>query len=91
MKLGILDGKIWDICSRLDGGHKRDDLIPDKDYLDLPMKDWVIGDTWDFTENKSLKDSPLRLEICIKPKTVLELKIEALESRLNILEAKKIE
>lgn len=86
MKLGIKDGKIWDICSRLDCGHKRDDSIPDKDYLDLDMKDWFVGDTWDFEKNISLKDSPIRDEV--KPKTVLELKIEEIEARILTLENK---
>ena len=87
MKLGIKDGKIWDVCSDL--RNKRDDSIPDKDYLNLSRGDWFIDDTWDFEKNESLRDSPKRFEE--KPKTVLELKIEEIESRLNILEAKKIE
>ena len=87
MYVGMKEGKIWDVCSRLK--YKRDDSIPEKEYLDLPMGDWVIGDTWDFEKRESLKDAPKRFED--PEKTVLELKIEELESRLNILEAKKIE
>ncbi len=80
MKIGIKEGKIYDICSKLTHGHKRDDSIPDKDYLDLPMGDWIVGDTWDFEKNISLKDSPQRF---IEPEpTELELlkkRVEALE------------
>ena len=86
MKLGIKDSKIYDICSSLES--KRDDSIDDKDYLDLPMEDWVVGDTWDFDNNISLKDSPLRF---IEPqKSELELKIEELELRLEIIENKEL-
>jgi len=86
MKLGIKEGKIWDVCSDL--RYKKDDSIPDKDYLDLLMGDWKIGDTWDFKTNESLKDSLQRFEE--KPKTVLELKIEELEARILELESKSI-
>lgn len=51
------------------------------------MKDWFIGDTWDFEKNISLKDSPRRFEK--KPKSTLELKIEKLELRIIKLEGKR--
>jgi len=86
MKIGIKEGKVWDICS--DIKYKRDDSVLDKDYLDLPMEDWIVGDTWDFEKNTSLKDSPQRFEE--KPKSELELKIEELEARILELESKSI-
>lgn len=87
MKIGIKDGKIYDICSDL--RNKRDNSIEDKDYLDLPMNDYYIGDTWDFENNISLKDSPQRFEE--KPKSELELKLEQLENRILELELKEAE
>jgi len=69
MKLGIKDNKIHDICSDLRS--KRDNSISDNNYLDLPFDDWFIGDTWDFENNISLKDSPKRFEE--SPKSRLEL------------------
>ena len=85
MKLGIKDGKIWDICSDL--RNKRDNSILDIDYLDLPRGDWVTGDT--FLNNISLKDSPIRL--IEKPKSELELlreEMEVLKNRIKDLEEK---
>ena len=84
MKLGIKDGKIYDICSDL--RNKRDDSISDKDYLDLPIGDWEIKDTWDFEKNESLKDSPIRY--IEKPKSDLELRMEEVEERIKKLEGK---
>jgi len=84
MKLGIKDGKIFDICSEL--SYKRGDSnIPDEDYLDFPIGDWFIGDTWDFNNNISLKDSPKRFEE--PPKSELELvkeRISEIEKKLKM-------
>ena len=80
MYIGIKNGKIFDICSDL--RHKRDNSIPDIDYLNLPMEDWVIDDTWDSINNISLKDSPQRFEPI--PKTEIEL----LEEKITDLETK---
>lgn len=74
MKLGIKDGKIYDICSRLEW--KRDDSIPDKDYIEDYGDNW-IDDIWDFENKVSLKDSPKRFEE--PPKT----KLEELEAQLT--------
>ena len=87
MFIGIKEGKIYDICSDLRS--KRDNSIPDKDYLDLPFDNWVIGDTWDSINNISLKDSPQRFEPI--PKTEIELlqeKNAEFETRIAELEAK---
>ena len=84
MKLGIKDNKIYDVCSNLE--NKRDDSIQDKDYLDLDMDNWFIGDTWDFKAKISLKDSPMRFEK--PPKTELELKVEELALKITELEKK---
>ena len=70
MRLGIKDGKIWDICSTTKAKRTDFDLAA-KDYLDLPMGDWRIGDTWDSINNISLKDAPSRT--APKPKTEMEL------------------
>lgn len=80
MFIGIKEGKIYDICSDLRS--KRDNSIPDKDYLDLPFDNWIIGDTWDSINNISLKDSPQRFEPI--PKTEIEL----LEEKITDLETK---
>ena len=85
MKLGIKNGKIYDICSDL--RNKRDDSISDKDYLDLPIGDWEIEDIWDFEKNESLKDSPIRF--IEKEKTELEIRIDDLETRITELEKQK--
>lgn len=82
MKLGIKDNKIWDVCSDL--RNKRDDSLPDKNYLDLPMNDWIIGDSWDVKNKVSLKDAPIRFEE--KPKTEIELRLEAIELKVEKLE-----
>ena len=87
MFIGIKEGKIYDICSDLRS--KRDNSIPDKDYLDLPFDNWIIGDTWDSINNISLKDSPQRFEPI--PKTEIELlqeKNAEFETRIAELEAK---
>ncbi|KKN90799.1 hypothetical protein LCGC14_0223820 [marine sediment metagenome] len=84
MKLGIKDGKIHDICSKLI--NKRDNSIDDKDYLDLPMGDWVSYDSWDSINNISLKDSPNRN--IIPQKTPEQIKIEELEAKNIDLEAR---
>jgi len=87
MKIGIKNNKIWDICSELI--NKRDDSIPDIDYLDLEMGDWFIGDNWDSKNNISLKDSPKRFEK--PPKSELELleeKVLQLEQKIEKLEKK---
>ena len=84
MRLGIKDGKIYDICS--DIRHKKDDSIDSKDYLNLPIGDWLIGDTWDSEKNDSLKNSLQRFE---EPyKSPEQLKIEELETRILALENK---
>lgn len=83
MKLGIKEGKIYDICSIFHD--KRDDSIKDRDYLDFPRGNWVIGDTWDSLNNISLRDAPIRS--APKPKTEFEL----LEARIKVLEAAKKE
>ena len=80
IKIGIKDAKIYDVCSKL--VHKRDNSIPDKNYLDLPIKDFVIGDTWNFETNESNKDSSIRFEP--KPKSELEL----LQEQVEILKLK---
>jgi len=85
MYIGIKDGKIWDICSELK--YKRDNSINDKDYLDLPMGDWLIDDTWDSINNISLNDAPIRT--APKSKTELELlqeTVQDLEARILTLE-----
>jgi len=82
MYIGIRNGKIYDVCSEL--VNKRDNSIEDKDYLDLKMGGWVIGDSWDSEKNISLKDSPQRFEE--RPKSELELlkeKVEKLEKRFE--------
>ena len=87
MKLGIKDGKIYDICSELI--NKRDNSINDKDYLDLPMDDWCIGDSINSDGSNHLKDSPIRS--IPPPKTELELlqeKNAEFETRIAELEAK---
>jgi len=84
MKIGIKNNKIYDICSELI--NKRDNSIPDKEYLDLPMEDWFIGDTWDSKSDISLKDSPQRFEE--RPKSELELlqeRVLQLEQKVEIL------
>ena len=81
--IGIKDNKIYDVCNDLRS--KRDDSIPDKDYLDLPFDNWFIGDTWDFENNVSLKDSPKRFEE--PPKTRLDLieeKLLEIEKKLEM-------
>jgi len=84
MKIGIKDGKIWDICSKL--SIKRDNSIPDKDYLDIPMGDFIVEDTWIDETKTSLKDSPQRF--VAEKKTSLELRIETLENKVESLETK---
>jgi len=87
MYVGIKDGKIYDVCSNLKS--KRDNSISDLDYLDLPIKDWQIDDTWNFETNESNKDSFRRSEK--PPKTELELlreEMDNLKSRLSLLEVK---
>jgi len=90
MRIGIKDGKIYDICS--DISHKRDDTIKDEDYLDLPKGDWRIDDTWNSKKNISLKDALRRVEPIeenlagLLQKTEEQLKIEELEARILELE-----
>ncbi len=80
MYLGILNEKIYDICSDLK--HKRDASIDNKDYLDLPRGNWYIGDTWDSEKNLSLKDSPQRF---IGPE---KTELEKLKERIVKIETK---
>ena len=89
MFVGIKNGKIHDICSDL--RHKRDDSISDKDYLNVENDNLCINDTWDFKNNKSLKDSPQRF---IEPKpTELELLQEKTQSleETQLLMLKRLE
>lgn len=85
MKIGIKEGKIYDICSEL--MNKRDNSIPGKDYIDKPYDGERIEDTWNYESNISLKDSPQRSEE--PPKSELELKIEVMGERIAKLEKKK--
>jgi polyhydroxyalkanoate synthesis regulator phasin len=84
------DGKIDDICSRLDGGHKRSEDFLDEDYIIIKNeKNLRIGDTWDFENECSLKDSPQRF--IVPEKSELELlkeDIEILKDQIKQLESK---
>lgn len=83
MYIGILDGKVYDICSNL--RHKRDNNIDDKDYLEIEKKDIYIDDTWE--NNTSLKDSHFRTDpMPDNMKSKLELKLEELELKIKKLE-----
>lgn len=83
------DGKINDICSRLDGGHKYSEDFLDEDYIQTNDNDIRIEDTWDFENNISLKDSPQRF---IEPEPteleILKEKYDKLENRIQQLESK---
>ena len=81
--IGIKDGKIYDVCSRIEW--KRDNSIPDKDYLDLNIKvgDVRIGDTINSDGSGHIKDSPTRFKPI--PKSQLELKLEDLQKQINEL------
>ena len=80
MYIGIKDGKIWDKCSEL--MFKRTlDVLPDDVYIKTNGKDNVVGDTWDFINNISLKDSPLR---AIAVEKSLEQHIKDIETILGI-------
>lgn len=87
MYVGIKDNRIWDICSDLRS--KRTDFnLPIEVYLDLPMGDRVVGDTWDSKNNVSLKDSPRRF--IEPPKSEFELLQEkTIELEKKLLEIEK--
>lgn len=84
MYIGIKNNKIYDICSDL--RNKRDNSINNRDYIKTSLRDLFVGDTWDFDNNISLKDSSQRFEEA--PKSELELKIIELENRIKKLEVK---
>lgn len=81
--------KIDDICSRLDGGHKRFEAFKDEDYFTVFNRDLKIGDTWDGKSNCSLKDSPQRNLNEKSRIDSLEEKILELEKKIKKLESKK--
>lgn len=89
--IGILEGKVFDICSDLVNKRTRDNGIElSKEelekirYLETKENDIVIGDSWDFVNNISLKDSPKRIPI-IPEKSEIELKIESLEASITAI------
>ena len=87
--IGLIDGKIYDICSDLI--NKRGNLIKDENYIiqEVGGGDYFIGDTWDFDNNTSLKDSPQRTStIPPLPKSDIEKRLDALEARMTIEENK---
>lgn len=89
--IGIKDGKVFDITSRMENRRKCDDGIPltkeELDsviYLEGPYNkdDIMIEDS--YINKEFLKDSPKRFE---EPKkTDLELRLEVLENRIKLLE-----
>ncbi len=89
MYIGIKDNKIHDICS--DIKWKRDNSIKDEAYLDLKINvhNIMIGDTWDSQNNVNLEDSVHRTRILSDIlKTNDQLKIEALELKINEMDIK---
>lgn len=88
MFIGIKDGKIWDMTSLL--CNKRDDSIPDDEYLYLENRGYLPEDTWDFEKNVSLRDSPFRFQK--RPKTELELlkeEIQQLKDEISKLKKRR--
>ena len=86
MFIGIKDGKIWDMCSRIE--NKRNvDSIPDNEYIyvEEPKVRYYVDDTWDFIKKVSLLDSPRR---DIPPDKTPEELIAELEIRLVSAEEK---
>lgn len=84
--IGIKDGKIYDVCSDL--SIKRDNTIDDEDYIlreGCAGSEFQIDDTWDFENDKSLKDS-LKRVLDVLTNKELAKKINLIESRLNTLE-----
>ncbi len=78
MFIAIKKGKIWDICSELQYKRTKDSLLDDK-YFKITEKDLCIGDTWEFGNGISLKDSPLRDVVVVKS---LEQRIKDIEVSL---------
>ena len=74
MYLGIKEGKIFDITTNL--LNKRDPNDKEVNYIVVKLDDYIVGDTWDFKNNLSLKDSPIRFEIL--PKNDFQLMKEAI-------------
>jgi len=88
--IGIKDGKIYDIRSNL--LVRRNDMIAEQDYIQRDGragKEFQIEDTWDFDNDKSLEDSPLRIST-ILTNIELEDRLKLLESRTQLLEEKEI-
>lgn len=77
--IGVKNGKIWDICSDL--RNKRDDSIPNEDYIDVEStNDMSIDDTWDNSGKTNIPDAPRRTAPRVK--SAQELKIEELEAKI---------
>ena len=87
----IIDGKILDMCTLKYKGSKRDDTVPDEDYISVKGNNIKIGDTWDFEKGISLQDSPIRF---IEPEPseleLLKIEMEDLKTRITNLESSSI-
>lgn len=85
--IGIIDGKIADVCSDLVNSNYDTEIV---DYIEVSQYNQqgkcLPKDTWDSLNNVSLTDAPIRT--APKEKTPLELKIEELEARIQVLEDK---
>ena len=81
MYISVKDGKVWDICSELRYKRTKDSLSDDA-YLKIDdIERPYIDDTWDITNNISLKDSDKRN---IERPMSLEERIKEIETILGI-------
>lgn len=97
MYVGIREGKVFDICSHLANKRLKDDGVdidPDSvayiliSEAEMIKKNILVGDTWDFENQDSLKDSPARIPQPDK-EDILQEKIQELEDRIKALEEAK--
>lgn len=80
MFIGIIDGKVVDVCSDLINSNYDPEVETYLDIEDEKYSNIFPGDTWDFDNNVSLKDAPQRTAQRVK--SAQELKIEQLEAKL---------
>ena len=81
-KFTAKDGKVYDKCR----------YRTDSDVLDIFVMNLEVGQTYEFESvEKEYKGRMYTNWNLVKPKNGIELRLDAIESRLNALEARDIE
>lgn len=96
--IGIREGKVFDACTNLKNIRTKDDGIEinpslttyiEMNEIEFMNKNILVGDTWNYELDDSIKDSNLRsLPKIKKPIDLANDKIQELETRISELEKK---